>query len=959
MVRKTSKAVYSRASPAQSSTSFSDNEDDDLNQSTFFATTDARAIRPAQWSSRASFLPIESTSRNAGSSVAGQLPPELLIQILRHLHSPRDLYHCMLVSRGWAECSVELLWHKPSFTTLSTLVKMIRVITAPNQSFTYVRFIRRLNFLSLGPDLTDAIFSRFAQCSRLERLTLVNCTSVSDCALSRVLPSCPNLVAVDLTGVSDTTDRTIIGLASSCPRLQGINLGGCKQITDKGILTLARHCKLLRRVKLSGLEALTDDSVSMLARQCPLLLEIDLNGCKLISDVGVRDLWMYSLQMREMRLSHCTELTDAAFPSPPTAPADGPAITPFPRATSAELLPPLHLPHSFDHLRMLDLTACARITDTALAGIIAVSSKIRNLALAKSTQITDIGIESICKLGKQLHYLHLGHASTITDKGVKMLARNCTRLRYIDLANCTHLTDLSVFELSTLQKLRRIGLVRVHNLTDEAIYALADRHATLERIHLSYCEQISVIAVHFLLQRLRKLTHLSLTGIPSFRRAELQRFCRVPPQEFNQTQREQFCVYSGKGISQLRDYLTALFNTITDGDTSYSGEGEDDEDVRTIGYSGLEADDGEEEDDEDDEDYYDGERVLHALVPRERRNYQPESAISNGAVRPSQSAPTLASGSAPSLPSNLARRVPTAFGHQPIIESSAPTSPAQSDGSSTGNGAGFFRTYDRSQPGFDAANAPGSSARRDDGVLTPDLVFAEIGHGRGAQSDPSSSRSARIPNSSIRPPPLPPAFYDDRGGLYGRMTAGAGEPASSSRQATTHRMREERRGEAMTHDSRSNASSNAYSHVLGAPHTTDGYGEVDPSRPGPSGRFSTSHSSITAPNPSRHSQPRITLESMPDVRESNRDGVANGSSDSLPIPLNNSNVSSESRGRSVGRTFRNTLNAAEHYASSFLFGHSHGAGTRGGGVVGGVVDGGSGFSYAPEVISRQSDHSVR
>ena len=88
---------------------------------------------------------------------------------------------------------------------------------------------------------------------------------------------------------------------------------------------------------------------------------------------------------------------------------------------------------------------------------------------------------------------------------------------------------MSVFELATLPKLRRIGLVRVNNLTDEAIYALAERHATLERIHLSYCDQISVMAIHFLLQKLHKLTHLSLTGIPAFRQPELQQFCRDPP----------------------------------------------------------------------------------------------------------------------------------------------------------------------------------------------------------------------------------------------------------------------------------------------------------------------------------------------------------------------------------------------------------------------------------------------
>lgn len=88
---------------------------------------------------------------------------------------------------------------------------------------------------------------------------------------------------------------------------------------------------------------------------------------------------------------------------------------------------------------------------------------------------------------------------------------------------------MSVFELSSLPKLRRIGLVRVTNLTDQAIYALALPHSSMERIHLSYCENIGVLAIHFLLQRLTRLTHLSLTGIPAFRRPELQKFCRAPP----------------------------------------------------------------------------------------------------------------------------------------------------------------------------------------------------------------------------------------------------------------------------------------------------------------------------------------------------------------------------------------------------------------------------------------------
>lgn len=432
--------VYKHHSPAQSNTSLSgDDDDEDFNKSAFFASAEPVAASPAQWS-RVQSLPKPSSLSNASDSIpsfASRLPPEILIHILKHLHSPRDLYHSLLVSRSWCECSVELLWHRPNFTRLSTLVKMMRILSREDQTFLYARFIRRLNFSYLGADLTDALFARLAQCVRLERLTLLNCSSITDGALARVLPCCPNLVALDLTGVAETTDRAIVALASSTKRLQGINLGGCKKLTDQAILALAANCPLLRRVKLCGLEQMTDEAVSALAKSCPLLLEIDLTHCKQVTDISVRDLWTFSANMREMRLSHCSELTDSAFPAPPKneviidGPNPFPVSVPFP----SDRLPPLRTARRFDHLRLLDLTACSAITDEAIEGVVSVAPKIRNLMLAKCTLITDHAVEGICTLGKNLHYLHLGHASIITDRSIRTLARSCTRLRYIDLAS--------------------------------------------------------------------------------------------------------------------------------------------------------------------------------------------------------------------------------------------------------------------------------------------------------------------------------------------------------------------------------------------------------------------------------------------------------------------------------------------------------------------------------------------
>jgi F-box and leucine-rich repeat protein GRR1 len=444
--------MYENTSASQSTTSLSDTEEDDnINKSTFFQ--DPVAVSPAKWA-----RPRRPSLAITTAPIA-RLPTEILIHVLRYLHAARDLYRCMLVCRTWCECSVELLWHKPSFPNLSTLIKMMRVFSSDDQSFTYARFVRRLNFLFLGPDLSDVLFARVSQCVRLERLTLVNCRGLTDDAMTRVFHWFPSLVAIDLTGVVDVSDRAIVALATSSKRLQGINLAGCRKVSDRGILALARGCPLLRRVKLSNLEHVTDDAVVALAKGCSLVLEIDLNHCSRVSDRALREVWTHSFHMREMRLSHCEDLTDLAFPapirtdSPQTTNQDGPNPFPIALANLPEL-PPLKLARRFDHLRMLDLTSCSLITDDAIEGVIAHSPKIRNLVLAKCVLLTDRSIESICKLGKHLHYLHLGHCSGITDASVRNLARSCTRLRYIDLASTYHFIPLyNVYPLSCIIRL--------------------------------------------------------------------------------------------------------------------------------------------------------------------------------------------------------------------------------------------------------------------------------------------------------------------------------------------------------------------------------------------------------------------------------------------------------------------------------------------------------------------------
>ena len=181
--------------------------------------------------------------------------------------------------------------------------------------------------------------------------------------------------------------------------------------------------------------------------------------------------------MRELRLSQCFRITDEAFLQ----------------------LPPDHL---YESLRILDLTDCNELQDAGVIKIVQSAPRLRNLVLAKCRNITDRGVTAITKLGKNLHFLHLGHCANITDIGVTHLVRHCNRIRYIDFSCCSRLTDDSVALLANLPKLKRIGLVKCNNITDNSINALARpkpssmgngyHPSNLERLHLSYCTNLSI-----------------------------------------------------------------------------------------------------------------------------------------------------------------------------------------------------------------------------------------------------------------------------------------------------------------------------------------------------------------------------------------------------------------------------------------------------------------------------------
>lgn len=178
----------------------------------------------------------------------GRLPPEILIAIFSKLASPLDMRNCMLVCRNWAANCVGILWHRPSCNNWDNLKSVAASVGESESLFAYAELIKRLNLSALTEDVSDGTVLPFAQCKRVERLTLTNCSKLTDKGVSDLVEGNRHLQALDVSDLRSLTDHTLYVVAQNCPRLQGLNITGCSKVTDDSLLVVSQNCRQIKRV---------------------------------------------------------------------------------------------------------------------------------------------------------------------------------------------------------------------------------------------------------------------------------------------------------------------------------------------------------------------------------------------------------------------------------------------------------------------------------------------------------------------------------------------------------------------------------------------------------------------------------------------------------------------------------------------------------------------------------------
>lgn len=101
-----------------------------------------------------------------------------------------------------------------------------------------------------------------------------------------------------------------------------------------------------------------------------------------------------------------------------------------------DAMPPLILPayHILEQLHTLDLTQCKKVTDAAIAGIVAHAPRLQHVHLAGCSLLTNAALERLCSLATHLETLTISHAENITDPAIVDLVHCCPKLAVVDVS---------------------------------------------------------------------------------------------------------------------------------------------------------------------------------------------------------------------------------------------------------------------------------------------------------------------------------------------------------------------------------------------------------------------------------------------------------------------------------------------------------------------------------------------
>ncbi|KAF8930953.1 hypothetical protein BGZ58_007922 [Dissophora ornata] len=444
------------------------------------------------------------------------MPREIKIHIFRYL-STFQLIRVSRVCRSWRGIAMDgSLWKAIDTTRFYKTIKDDQLRTLGTAASGFLRYA---NFRGCAQLSANSLCAIAEHCPNIERLNLMGCRSITSDAIADVCMNIPLLLHLDLGGLPSVNNHTLQTIAVYCRSIQTLNLAWCKQISGSGLTKLTRSCQELRKLNISGCSNLEDRWMPMIGMNLPKLRELCLNGCSSLTDRGLIGLlsglsvasskkhqkWRMKKRMgssiRVSSLGHLLMNQSSCNDDDEEDDEEG-------------------IEEEEEEDIEKDEEESDRETD--VDGEDADGNKASsNSANAPTPQTAPEGLQT------RLVYLGLSHCNLLTQEALRAISHHCSRqLRRLELSNCENFGDEGLVHLAQhCTRIRLLDLEEVTTLTDVSLRAFAMYLPKLERICLSYCENVTDQGVMRMLRPASNPTTLSTTTTMMMNTEAASQYC--------------------------------------------------------------------------------------------------------------------------------------------------------------------------------------------------------------------------------------------------------------------------------------------------------------------------------------------------------------------------------------------------------------------------------------------------
>ncbi|XP_063165430.1 F-box and leucine-rich repeat protein 13 [Candoia aspera] len=469
----------------------------------------------------------------AGREHLSKLPIQPLSQVFQYLNIV-DLARCAQVCQSWkAMTQVGTVWSNINFSAVKGVItdKVVQRILLKWRTN-----VVQLNFHDCAA-LHWLTFKKIGQCLNLQQLNVSKCQGLNDELIRHVAEGCSALIYLNLSH-TNISNATLALLPRSFPNLQFLSIAYCRKFTDKGLQYLGngRGCQKLIYLDISGclqitvegfrnignscsgiqcliineMPTLSDRCLQALAQKCQRIVSVESDESPHVSDKGLRTLGVCNLakvkiqgsnqvtdlsfkvmsecwpQMKHIRVSYCPKLTDVAL----------------------KLITPL------DHIVILNLSGCIRISDSGIRSLVEGPSgpRLKELILTNCCYISESALLKVAERCLSLIYLNLLNCQAVNDVGIHYLTM-IPSLAYVNISRIC-ITDQALESLGKLWKIKEVVLSECKLISDAGMKALCSDLKKLDYIDFSYCQHISNNALKYLSFSCRRLTTLIMAGCP-------------------------------------------------------------------------------------------------------------------------------------------------------------------------------------------------------------------------------------------------------------------------------------------------------------------------------------------------------------------------------------------------------------------------------------------------------------